>query len=389
VDIYEWEPKRDRRFEHIDSRIEFQDKELAETCGDVDVKFSVWDFAGQHVYHATHELFFSNQALYVLVWDMGATNRATRKRKSMRSDERGAFKLSYDSSDDEEEVDVDDVNEFSEEEEVRRADRALERDIDEKVQFWIDCIQSSAPGAAILPVASFADYFAKYGGEAEAKRRCNMLKKRLLKHEERRIQGIKQRLQEYYDQNRANDQAAIRLRKLLCSYTRPKLIFGDNESVVRVSGTQYTGFDHLTEKIISIATGRDKGKWRYPIFHGHIGARIPRMRLEVRDTVRTMRDRFKVVEWGYFINQLRDHGLTSVEDISDALHFLTNIGELSYFGEVMQNSEQIANPLSDGVSFANCSCGNHFRRLLTSESMHPLVDTYMQARGRQGRASGT
>jgi hypothetical protein len=53
-----------------------------------------------------------------------------------------------------------------------------------------------------------------------------------------------------------------------------------------------------------------------------------------------MRDRFKVVEWGYFINELRKNGLTSVEDISDALHFLTNIGELSYFGGVLAGSPE-------------------------------------------------
>lgn len=349
VDIYEWEPKKDKRFEHIDSRIEFQCKELAATCGDVDIKFSVWDFAGQHVYHATHELFFSPRALYVLVWDMGATNKETHRRKSTAAEESGAFKLSYDSSDDEDEESEDDGNYFAAEEEAIRADRALEHDIDAKVQFWVDCIQSSAPGAAILPVASFSDYFVNDGGEAEAKRRCSILQQRLLKHEERRIEGIKERLKVYYDQNRANDQAAIRLRKLLCSYVRPKLIFGEDESVVRVSGTQYTGFDRLTEKIIAIATGRDKGKWRYPIFHGHVGARIPRMRLEVREVVQTMRDRFKVVEWGYFINQLSDSGLTSEEDISDALHFLTNIGELSYFGGVMANSQQMQNPLKDGA----------------------------------------
>jgi hypothetical protein len=349
VDIYEWEPKKDKRFEHIDSRIQFQDKELAATCGDVDIKFSVWDFAGQHVYHATHELFFSPRALYVLVWDMGATNKDTHRRKSTSAEESGAFKLSYDSSDDEGEESEDDGNYFAAEEEAIRADRALEHDIDAKVQFWVDCIQSSAPGAAILPVASFSDYFVNDGGEAEAKRRCSILKQRLLKHEQRRIEGIKERLKVYYDQNRANDQAAVRLKKLLCSYVRPKLIFGEDESVVRVSGTQYTGFDRLTEKIVAIATGRDKGKWRYPIFHGHVGARIPRMRLEVREVVQTMRDRFKVVEWGYFINQLSDSGLTSVEDISDALHFLTNIGELSYFGGVMANSQQMQNPLKDGV----------------------------------------
>lgn len=337
VDIYEWDPKNDHRFDHIDNRIQLQDKELEELCGDASVKFSVWDFAGQHVYHATHELFFSPRALYVLVWDMGATNPATNQRKRSEDDHtRDAFSLSYDSDG----SDSDD-DDFISEEESRRADRALERDIDEKVQFWVDCIQSSAPGSAILPVATFDDMFSS-NDHAEAKRRCGILKQRLQKHEARRIQGIKDRLKEYVEQNRANDEAALRLRKLLGSYTRPKIIFGDDEedSVIRVSGTKYTGFSQLTERINNIATGRYKANFQYPLFRGHVGARIPRMRLEVREAVRRMRDRFKVVEWGYFINELQKNGLSNVEDISDALHFLTNIGELSYFGGVLQDGGQ-------------------------------------------------
>ncbi len=342
VDIYEWDPKDDRRFEHIDSRIELQDKELEDLCGDVNVKFSVWDFAGQHVYHATHELFFSPRALYVLVWDMGATNVATKVRKSDVETQFGAFSLNYDSDND-----SDDDDDFTMEEEVIRADRALKRDIDDKIQFWVDCIQSSAPGAAILPVASFDDLFAS--NPSEAKRRCNMLKQRLLEHEDRRIRGINERLNAYVEKNKANDEGALRLRKLLCSYTRPKLIFGNSadDSVIRVSGTQYTGFAELTERIINIATGRERAQMQYPIFRGHVGARIPRMRLEVREAVRRMRDRFKVVEWGYFISQLRDGGLTSVEDVSDALHFLTNIGELSYFGGVNPGREQMISDVND------------------------------------------
>jgi GTPase SAR1 family protein len=346
VDIYDWEPKNDKRFEHIDSRILFQDEKLAQACCDVDVKFSVWDFAGQHVYHATHELFFSCRALYVLVWDMGATNSATIRQKTTAMDndgETGAFKLTYDSSDEEhEDNNSNDDKDLATEEECKRADRALQHDIDEKVQFWVDCIQSVCPGSAILPVASFDDAFhgSKWGGEAEAKRRCSMLKERLLQHEERSINGIQKRLQEFVDQNRADDIAAKRLRNLTCPYTRPKLIFGDDDDpVVRVSCSDYTGFDRLTEKIIGIATGSIKASRKYPIFHGHIGARIPRMRLEVREAVRRMRGKFKVVEWGYFINVLRDQGLTNVEDISEALHFLTNTGELSYFGGVMAGSQ--------------------------------------------------
>ena len=345
VDIYEWDPRNNcDRLQEVDTRIEIEGERVAR---DVDVKLSVWDFAGQHVYHATHELFFTPHALYVVVWDMGATNQATHRRKLTVRD-RGAFRHAYDSSSEE------DDDDFTLEEERRRADRALERDIDEKVQFWVECIQSCAPGAAILPVASFDDYFPEENTE-EARRRCNILKNRLMKHEERRISGLEERLEHYKAENRASDEAAHRLRKLLCPYTRPKLMFGNDDSIVRVSGTAYTGFDRLTKTIVQLATGKERAGFRYPIFRGHVGARIPLMRLQVRDAVREIREKFKVVEWGYFVTKLSERGLTDVEDISDALHFLTNTGELSYFGNVL------ADPLKkEKVSTQSCQkVGRH------------------------------
>lgn len=218
----------------------------------------------------------------------------------------------------------------------RRRDRALEHDIDEKVQFWVDSIQKSAPGAAILPVASFADCFTGKDREAEAERRCKLLKQRLLKHEENRIKGINQRLKAYYDKNKANDQAAYRLRNLQWSLNRPKLIFGPDENcVVRVSGTHYTGIDGLAGKIIGIATGRDTGVWKDPIFRGHVGAHVPQMLSEVKEAVRNMRNEYEVVEWEYFVGRLGEMGLKKVEDIRDALHFLNSIGEASFFGGAM------------------------------------------------------
>jgi hypothetical protein len=47
-----------------------------------------------------------------------------------------------------------------------------------------------------------------------------------------------------------------------------------------------------------------------------------------------MRDKFKVVEWNFFLSQLEKRSINNVADVSDALHFLANIGELSYFGNV-------------------------------------------------------
>ena len=70
VDIYNWDPKAsntgNRPFStSISSLLSSSTSQLPNNLqGDVDVTFSMWDFAGQHVYHATHELFFSNQSLY-------------------------------------------------------------------------------------------------------------------------------------------------------------------------------------------------------------------------------------------------------------------------------------------------------------------------------------
>ena len=35
-----------------------------------DLVLSIWDFAGQEIYHAAQEAFFSEQSLYIVVWNM-------------------------------------------------------------------------------------------------------------------------------------------------------------------------------------------------------------------------------------------------------------------------------------------------------------------------------
>jgi GTPase SAR1 family protein len=39
-----------------------------------DIALHLWDFAGQDLYHSVHEVFFSENALYILVWDVRKTN---------------------------------------------------------------------------------------------------------------------------------------------------------------------------------------------------------------------------------------------------------------------------------------------------------------------------
>jgi hypothetical protein len=226
-----------------------------------------------------------------------------------------------------------------------QADRALERDIDEKVQFWVDCVQSSVPGSVILPVATFDDYFDSRGGIEEARRRCNIMKLRLEKHEERRRKGIKERLDNLRNTGRANTEVARRLMTLLAATARPKFIFGGDDeldSLIRVSSTEYRGFCELRRKIVNIACGRELGEHKY-LFGGHIGVPIPRLRREVRNVVHLRRGIDYVIEWQNFLSILREildeKQEISDDEINDHLQFLSTVGELSYFGRALDSSE--------------------------------------------------
>ena len=238
-------------------------------------------------------------------------------------------------------------------------------DIDEKVQFWVDCIQSSAPGAAILPIGSFND---KFEDNAEGKRRCAIMRKRLLYHEERSQKGITKRLDRYISPHYTKSEAAKRLRYLQCDFNRPKLILGDGEDMIRVSSTEYTGFDKLKRKIVQIATGRERGGWKYGLFSGHVGARIPRMRIEIKNLVRELRrKKHFVVEWDFFYEQLKMRGIDDKDDINDALHFLSNVGELAYFGDIKETS-QYDPDIYNSISSDKLSFDDVLGRLISSRS---------------------
>lgn len=108
-------------------------------------------------------------------------------------------------------------------------------------------------------MASFDDYFTEGVGVEEARFRCRLMRERLLKHEQHRVKNMEQRLKEYDAKFGASSELAVRLRKLLCSFNRPKIIFGtDGPDVVRVSSTNFTGFDDLAERIVGISTGRER-----------------------------------------------------------------------------------------------------------------------------------
>ncbi|KXJ13106.1 Caspase-8 [Exaiptasia diaphana] len=48
-----------------------QEKKIDETIKDKEVAISIWDFAGQHLYYASHPVFMSHRAIYILVYNLG------------------------------------------------------------------------------------------------------------------------------------------------------------------------------------------------------------------------------------------------------------------------------------------------------------------------------
>ncbi len=52
---------------------------VIEQSEDETFQFYFWDFGGQEYYHATHRLFFSQQAIYVLLWEQNTNVQETKK----------------------------------------------------------------------------------------------------------------------------------------------------------------------------------------------------------------------------------------------------------------------------------------------------------------------
>jgi S1-C subfamily serine protease len=302
---------------------------------------------------------------------MGVDNKAIEKVVEPDEDDEGEFQ--WIDSDDEVENEQNRRNE-------QVAEKALDDDIDDKVQYWIDCIRSSVPGAAILFVASHADFFDdnNLGGIAEARRRCQRMKDRILRREERRVQSLRKRLLKLENSHRADSPAAQRIRELLSPYRLPKLIFqndGCPDAVMRISGTFDRGFGALRERVINLATGRETEcpdfrrilriatgriataeEYGYPFFRGHVGAVIPPERLAIRALVRGKRAKFQLLEWSSFVEMVEEElgYRPSDTDLNDTLRFLSRIGEILFFGEVDGLEERphiAASRFDDGIFY--------------------------------------
>ena len=229
------------------------------------------------------------------------------------------------------------------------ADLELERDIGKKVIFWIDCIKSWIPGAVIIVVGTFSDAFIQ---KEEVKRRWNFMKDQVYRHEENSLKILRQRLDEMQKLNEANIVKLRRVRRLLEPLARPKFAFEFFPPLV-VSSLNYEGFDSLRTHIVGVATGRIPDEAGVPYFRGHVGALLPPLRMQIQQFIEGERKENRtVVKFDIFVSNLNVI-LDSYDEseVKDALHFLSSVGEVSFFeDEHIQTSSRDESP-NLGVSY--------------------------------------
>eukprot|EP00934_Nitzschia_sp_Nitz4_P002773 Nitzschia sp. Nitz4//scaffold259_size27336//21972//26726//NITZ4_008195-RA/size27336-processed-gene-0.0-mRNA-1//1//CDS//3329544516//2763//frame0 len=269
------------------------------------VKFTIWDVQGASAdsspydanfgaHPGTQSLFFSDRALYLLVWDLAVSNPKTHRRP--RATETNGYDSDSECSDILEQDEQDD-NEYLREEANRLADRALQTDIEERVLSWVNCIARRGTHSAILPVALVPQGMSP----EETKRRCDALQTLLMQHTERMEHA-------------------------------PKVLSGA-ETVLCVSLETNMGMDLLRETILAIATDAS-----HSVFD-HVGTPVPVGTAMVLETARRLKQEHKLVLVDHLMVELmtlkgETEMILTEEQVLDALHFLGNIGELIYFGGI-------------------------------------------------------
>jgi hypothetical protein len=267
-----------------------------------DVKFTVWDVQGAAsssddpyssnfgAHPGTQSLFFSDRSLYLLVWDMAASNPKTFRKvcSSLKNDDSES-----DDSDDEDQ----DLNDYMREEANRQADRALQTDIEDRVLSWLDTVARRGIHSAVLPIALVPPDLSP----EEAKRRCDDMQALIMDHTERKFpEGL----------------------------VPPKVLSG-GETVICVSLSTNMGLDYLEELILDIATDAS-----HSVFD-HVGTAVPHGTVEVLETVRRLKDNSnKLVLVDHLMAELPSGINLSADAVMQSLHFLASIGEVLYYGGV-------------------------------------------------------
>ena len=270
IQIYDWDPSNG--YGNSQDQISFGKK----------MKYSIWDLPGGTEKNDAHEvssLFFSPNALFILVWDMAVNNPKTYRIEKKQ----GNF------------LDQENAN--------KKADRVLAQDIQEQVIFWIECVQKRAgENCAIMPVASFEDRF----DEAEANRRRKMMKKCIL-------------------QNKNNFE----------------VIFAANNDIPLVSSKTEGGTDRLKQAILnmtSVAPLLDNH-----VFGNHIQQQLPPLTITLQKLLNRLKKDHEVVSVDTVRNILRENfdGNFTRLSLKESLIYLSSIGDIIYHTTGESDSEYV------------------------------------------------
>jgi hypothetical protein len=289
VDVHSWTPENKEQVKFtiwdVQGAASASSASVGNGNSDGEDKQSSSGSANFGAHPGTQSLFFTDKSLYLLVWDLAANNRKTyqHRRASLGDD---------DSSDEEDDHEEDNENEYVREEGNRQADRALQTDIEDRVLSWVDCVARRGAHSAILPIALVPVDMSPL----EAKRRCDTMQVLLMDYTQRLLPD---------------------------DLVPPKVLMGA-ETMICVSLDTNMGMDLLQETILAIATDSS-----HSVFD-HVGTPVPPGTIHVLETTRRLKQDHKLVLVDHLMAELTD--VLTVEDVMDALHFLSSVGELLYFG---------------------------------------------------------
>jgi hypothetical protein len=205
-------------------------------------------------------------------------------------------------------------------------------DMDTYVQFWIDLIQSRAPGSDIIIVGTRSDEFSEsYCGKLR-----HSLREHLAENEAKRIDALNSDLKSgsFPDTEQAKVHKAL-LKRL--RYRRPKI-----RSIVSVSSATITGFDELTQLILRLSTPRRKVVCPFQM----VNISIPQYYVDIRNIVKNLLSHVKIItiqELNVIINNelaFEESNIVSqgkviqhldMNHTRDAIAFLASTGEVCMY----------------------------------------------------------
>jgi GTPase SAR1 family protein len=297
-------------FKHLDIAHQYQPF-------DTPVHINVYDFVGTEIYHAISEMFFSERALHLVVWDITKTVSA--------------------------------------------------RDCDEYVQYWIDLIQARAPGSSIVIVATHTGDFS----EEEVTKRIEMVTNRIKECESFRLQQLREDIAESESPDRT-----VVLNKLLGA--RP-VVYCDKVARLSLNDASANGLKELIIQIAVLVSPRFATPKNISQPFGIINLTNPYYYRKVREKINSLRcsgHHFCTIRKLYE-DMKNEADVASVrfvtyEGTKSAVLYWATVGEVLFFIK-LDGSFVVRHTFSFRDNFLPCMrflicrlCGSQKRRMKTT-----------------------